>query len=118
MTAKSTGAKIYYLRHILHDWPDDKCLLILENLKAVMAPNSVILIDEMVLPNTGTHWQAAQMDMIMMINLAARERSEKEWYALLDHAGLQLKNIWTYPSVQHAVIEAVLPERKRRTSSL
>jgi len=84
-----------------------------------MAPNSVILIDEMVLPNTGTHWQAAQMDMIMMINLAARERNEKEWNALLDDAGLQLKNIWTYDSsIQHAVIEVVLPERRRRTSNL
>ncbi len=84
-----------------------------------MAPNSVILIDEMVLPNTGTHWQAAQMDMIMMINLAARERSEKEWNGLLDNAGLQLKNIWTYdPSIQHAVIEVVLPERRRRTSNI
>lgn len=84
-----------------------------------MAPNSVILIDEMVLPNSGTHWQAAQLDMIMMINLAAKERSNKEWNVLLDDAGLQLKNIWTYdPSIHHAVIEVVLPERKRRTSNL
>lgn len=84
-----------------------------------MAPNSVILIDEMVLPNSGTHWQAAQLDMIMMINLAAKERSNKEWNLLLNDAGLQLKNIWTYdPSTHHAVIEVVLPERKRRTSNL
>ncbi|KAI4241941.1 MAG: hypothetical protein L6R42_011153, partial [Xanthoria sp. 1 TBL-2021] len=31
-----TGAKIYYLRHVLHDWPDHKCQEILKHVKDAM----------------------------------------------------------------------------------
>ena len=48
------GARAYYIRNVLHDWPDEKCKLILENIKSAMTSESVVLIDEMVIPNLGT----------------------------------------------------------------
>ena len=44
-----TGARIYYLRHILHDYLDEKCLMILQNTAAIMDEKSLISIDEMIL---------------------------------------------------------------------
>ena len=84
-----------------------------------MAPNSVILIDEMVIPKTGAHFHTTQMDMIMMMNFAAVERTEGEFRALIEEAGLWMNNVYIYDeSARHAVVEAVLPRRGRRGSHL
>ena len=63
---------------------------------AAMSEDSVILIDDMVLPETGSLWRATQMDITMMTGLAALERSEKQWWALLDSVGLEIRKIWKY----------------------
>lgn len=102
------GAKFYYLRNILHDYPDDKCIAILRNLASAMDEDSRILIDDMVLPNTGVHWQAAQLDLTMMAALGSVERTEEQWYALMKSAKLRILQIHTYTtSLQDSVIVAV-----------
>lgn len=106
------GAKFYYMRNILHDYPDDKCHAILRNTIDALAEDSLILIDDMVLPNEGAHWQAAQLDMMMMTTLASRERTEEQWYKLLEGAGLKINRIYTYTSsLKDGVIEAVPASR-------
>lgn len=102
------GARFYYLRQILHDWPDDKCIEILKHLAAASGPESQILIDEMVLPDSGVPWEAATVDLTMMASLGSRERTLKEWHALLDQAGLKALHIYTYqPRRQDSIIQAV-----------
>ncbi|KAI3390763.1 hypothetical protein diail_8686, partial [Diaporthe ilicicola] len=44
------GARAYYMRKILHSFADENCLKILTNIKAGLTEQSVILIDETVLP--------------------------------------------------------------------
>lgn len=96
------------MRNILHDYPDEKCLIILKHLKDAMGPHSAILIDEMVIPETGAHWHATQIDMVMMTVLASTERSQEQWHALLASAGLTAKNIVKYTvSLEDSVIVAV-----------
>lgn len=103
-----TGAKIYYMRNIIHDYPEEKAILILKNTIAALGPDSVILIDDMVLPDSGVHWQATQIDMIMMTSLASQERTREQWYALLGKAGLKVNKIYTYTtSLQDSIIEVV-----------
>ncbi|KAL4894319.1 S-adenosyl-L-methionine-dependent methyltransferase [Aspergillus ambiguus] len=102
------GAKFYYLRNICHDWPDHKCLEILKNIVDVMAPDSYILIDDMVLSNVGVHWQQAQLDMLMMAALGARERTQEQWNKLLQSAGLKINKVYTYTeSLKDSIIEAI-----------
>ncbi|KAI1256124.1 hypothetical protein MGN70_002285 [Eutypa lata] len=97
-------ARFYYL----HDWPDEKCIVILEHLVAALGPLSQILIDEMVLPDTGVPWEAAAIDLTMMASLGSRERTVKEWYGLLEAAGLRVVNIYTYvPRRQDSIIQVV-----------
>ncbi|KAM0319817.1 hypothetical protein ACHAO8_000859 [Botrytis cinerea] len=103
-----TGAKYYYMRNILHDYSDEKCRIILKHLKDAMGPDSAILIDEMVIPETGAHWHATQIDLVMMTALASTERTEGEWHALLVSAGLQAKKIVKYTdSLGDSIIVAV-----------
>ena len=63
------GASIYYLRNILHDYPDEKCLAILANISAAMDETSVICVDEMILSDFNPYYQAAEMDLLMMLTL-------------------------------------------------
>lgn len=84
------------MRNVLHDYPDDKCITILKNTFSAMNGNSQLLIDEMVVPAKGAHPQATQYDMAMMACLAAIERSEKQWHALLNAARMRLVKIETY----------------------
>ncbi|KAJ5669145.1 S-adenosyl-L-methionine-dependent methyltransferase [Penicillium macrosclerotiorum] len=91
-----TDAKFYYLRRIMHDWPDRECSNILRNIASAMSAESRILIDEVVLPDTGAHWQATMADITMMIGLGGKERTAQQWQALADLSGLQIELIHTY----------------------
>ncbi|KAJ5721361.1 S-adenosyl-L-methionine-dependent methyltransferase [Penicillium malachiteum] len=91
-----TDAKFYYLRRIMHDWPDKEAAVILGNISSVMSSDSRILIDEVVLPDTGAHWQATMADLSMMIAFGGKERSTQQWYSLVDLVGLRVEQIHTY----------------------
>jgi hypothetical protein len=71
-------------------------VVILKNLISALGPDSRILIDEMVFPNEKVHWQATASDLIMMSALASKERTDEQWRALLDTAGLQILKIFKY----------------------
>ncbi|EMR64685.1 hypothetical protein MGN70_008615 [Eutypa lata] len=104
------GARAYYLRNILHDFPNQKCIEILQNLRAGMTEESVVLIDEMVLPECGAPWRATQLDMSMITCLAATERSEVEWRALIDEAGFKIVKIWTYTQQLRDSVIVTIPK--------
>lgn len=58
------GARVYHLRNIMHDWPDQHCKAILERIIEVMEKGySKIIINEMVMPNTGINLIATQVDV-------------------------------------------------------
>lgn len=102
------GAKFYYMRQVLHDWPDEDCVVILKQLIAALGPDSRILIDEMVLPDAGVPWEATAIDLTMMASHGARERTSKEWITLLENAGLRIVRVDTYMPRRHdSIIQAV-----------
>lgn len=101
------GAKLYYLRHVLHDWPDAECIRILRNVIPVMGPDSCLIIDEVVLPETAVPWQAAFMDLLMMNNLAGVERTRAEWESLMEQAGLKIVEVHQYDPKMQSVIVTV-----------
>ncbi|KAK7744784.1 hypothetical protein SLS62_010017 [Diatrype stigma] len=108
LTNPDIGARVYYLRNILHDWPNHKCIKILENIKAAMAEYSVVLIDEMALPERNVPWRAAQQDLEMMACLAATERSECEWESLVNRVGLEVQSIRKYTEDFDSIIIVTL----------
>ena len=106
----TAGAKFYYLRTVLHDYPDDKCIMILKNLIPAMDKDSRILIDEMVLPDSGVHWQVTAIDFMMMAALGSQERTKDQWYVLMEKAGLRILEIHTYNSWLHNSVMVVEPK--------
>ena len=72
-----------------------------------MGHQSILLIDELVLPNKGASLMAAQMDITMMATLASVERTEAQWRELLGKAGLKILGIHRYDlEMGFGVIEA------------
>ncbi|KAK3679514.1 hypothetical protein LTR78_001075 [Recurvomyces mirabilis] len=103
------GAKAYYLKMILHDWPDSACHDILSNLKpALKAGYSKILINETVIPDKGAEWYATGLDLLMMVTHSAHERREREWKALVKGAGLKVVKIWDCGAAPEKLIEVEL----------
>ncbi|RDW78960.1 uncharacterized protein DSM5745_05812 [Aspergillus mulundensis] len=88
------GARIYYLRSILHDWPDATCLKILRNIIPAMSPSSRLILVEFVLPDTHTPLFQAALDVQMMCLGAGGERSRAQWEMLLGEAGLEIQGVW------------------------
>ncbi|OQE06781.1 hypothetical protein PENVUL_c016G08296 [Penicillium vulpinum] len=103
------GARVYYLHSILHNWNDEKCRQILAQLAAAMAPSySVLLIHDNVIPDMGAHWEATAMDIMMMVNVAAKERTRDQWSALLESEGLTVGGIWTLGTGVESLVECRL----------
>jgi demethylsterigmatocystin 6-O-methyltransferase len=61
-----------------------------------MTASSTLLIDEVVIPEKGAHWMVMQRDLTMMALFNAAERSEMQWRALLQQAGLRIEEIQCY----------------------
>ncbi|KAE8421867.1 O-methyltransferase-domain-containing protein [Aspergillus pseudocaelatus] len=90
------GAKFYYLRRILHAYPDSQGIQILRNLRTAMAHDSQILIDEMVLSETNVPWQATLADLSLMVSMGGKERSKKQWEMLAEQSDLRVAEFHTY----------------------
>lgn len=100
------GARAYYMHSVLHDWPDEVALKILERVKEAMKPGySKLLINENVLPPTGAQWEATALDIMMLTLLASRERTQANWESLLQKAGLKIVKIWTVANGVESLIE-------------
>jgi hypothetical protein len=103
------GARAYALHSILHDWSDEDGIKILQNLKPALKPNySRVLLNEIVLSEEHPTIAATSMDMMMLAHFAVRERTQAEWTAIVEKAGLTLLGIYSYPGVAESVIEAEL----------
>lgn len=73
---------------------------------------SKLLISELVLPQNGTALFPASLDIQMMGLHAGMERSETQWYELLDSEGLEIVKIWQLMPGGESVIEATLKKAK------
>jgi demethylsterigmatocystin 6-O-methyltransferase len=105
----NTGARTYYLRNILHDYPDEKALVILQNTMVAMGPESVILIDDIIIPDKGAHPHATEQDMVMLTTLASIERTQKQWDSLLSSADLRVLQRSVYLEETGDSLQIVVP---------
>jgi len=105
------GARAYYLHHILHDWPDERCVEIVSQIKDAMKPGySRLLINEHVIPAIGASWEATYLDLYMGVLFGARERTEEDWRALLqDKCGLSIVKVWNPGNGVEGIIECEVP---------
>ena len=104
------GAKFYYMRHVLHDWSDEECVKILSNIIPAMGPESLIVIEELVLPETNMPWQVAMMDILMNASLGGVERTREDWEKLMHRAGLSIVKVHIYDDVKYNGVITAVPK--------
>jgi cyclopropane fatty-acyl-phospholipid synthase-like methyltransferase len=80
----------YLLVNILHDWEDETCRLILENLARVMNTGSRLLIVEYLIEPGQEFSVAKLLDIEVLVMGGGRERTVEEYKALLSSAGIKL----------------------------
>lgn len=91
-------ADIYILKHIIHDWYDDKCKAILGNIRESMPDSArVLLIDAVIPPGNFPH-PGKVLDLEMLISPGGKERTESEFDALLAASGFKMTRIVPTPS--------------------
>lgn len=75
----------------------------------MVAGQSVLLIDELVLPEKQAPLRESQLDIEMFTHLSGAERTENEWRKLLCDAGFEVKRVRRYGDDRHdGLIEAIL----------
>lgn len=103
------NADAYFLRMILHDWPDERCLCILRGLVPALKPGARILINDRCVPSSEgmSNYETRQtrycsshimlyygitltgyrcQDLAMLAVFNSKERSEAEWRGLVARA--------------------------------
>ena len=93
----------------MHDYSDETCRHILQQIKPAMWPKSKILFNELIVPNQGAHWLTSSLDLGIMTCIAARERTEGEFRELFASVGLEIAGMWKHPEGYDSVMEVILP---------
>jgi hypothetical protein len=100
------GGDVYLLSWILHDWDDTRARQILESCRRAIAADGRLLVIESCVPPGNEPHPAKSLDLIMLVALGGRERSEIEYGDLLASAGFRLTRVVSTGSPM-SVLEAV-----------
>ncbi len=108
------GGDAYLLKHVIHDWDDERAAVILRNCCRAMPAGGKLLIVEGVYPprvdQSLESRGAAANDVNMLVNTGGRQRSATEFRSLYEAAGLTLTRI-VPTQARVCVIEGVVPTR-------
>jgi hypothetical protein len=105
------GADIYMLKHVLHGLTDEKAVAMLRHCRDAVPVAGRLLVIEFVLPDV-VSGPAPELvgrfmsDLNMMTVTGGRERSEREWQALLEEAGFTLARNVPVPELDVSILEA------------
>src|SRR5436190_4145085 len=91
--AVPSGGDAYIMKHIIHDWDDDKAALILSNIRKVLPKDGRVILIEAVIPPGNEPGMGKILDLEMLVMPGGRERTEQEFRALFDRAGFNLTRI-------------------------
>ena len=100
------GADAYIMKHIIHDWPDDRCLQLLKACRKGVNPGGKLLVVDDVIQPGNDFSPGKLLDLQMLIFPSGCERTEKQFRDLFAAANWRLTRIIpTASSV--SIVEAV-----------
>ena len=88
-----SGVDAFLMRHIIHDWDDDKATTILRNCHRGLNANGRVLIVESVIEPGNEPSFAKLLDLTMMVLPGGKERTAVEYQRLLEASGFELTQI-------------------------
>jgi len=103
---------IVVLKHIIHDWDDDHCVLTLKNATVSLKENGRIVGIDAVLPKLGDSSDIATkvMDVNMLVAVTGKERREDQWREIYEKAGLVLEKVVQLK--EHDAMSLVIAKKK------
>ena len=93
--AVPSGGDAYIMKQIIHDWPDDRAVVILRNIHRALAnqPNGRVILLESII-QTGDQLDFGKLiDIEMLLLPGGRERTEAEFRRLFELAGFKLARV-------------------------
>jgi hypothetical protein len=100
------GPVAYFMRHIIHDWDDERSLTILRNCHRAMPADARLLLVESVIPPGNEPFAGKFLDLVMLLIPGGKERTADEYRTLFAQAGFELTQI-VPTSSEVSIIEAV-----------
>jgi len=94
------GGDFYILSLILHNWPEQEAMAILERCRSAIKRDGRLIVLDQIVPDGVP--PASMSDLNMLVNCGALERTEGEWRALLAHSGFRVVRIAQTPSYLEA----------------
>lgn len=85
-----SGGDVYLMKSVLHNWPDDAAVRILQACRSAMADGARLVVAERVVPEGNAASEAKLFDINMMVTVGGQERTLDEYRALMRTAGLRL----------------------------
>lgn len=94
------------MKHIIHDWDDERSLKILRNCRAALPENGKLLIVEMVIPEPNQASIGHLLDLQMLVFMNSHERTEAQYDDLFRQCGFKLAHV--HPTASpFSIIEAI-----------
>lgn len=104
-TTQNVVADVYFMKAILHDWPDKYAVKILQGLVAAMKPGSRIILCEAVAPSgkeahlipLPVQRLISAVDLQMLVAFNSKERTLDNWKSLVAKTDnrLELTNVFS-----------------------
>ncbi len=83
-----TTAEVVVLARVLHDWPDDRALELLERVRRALPQGGRVFVVELLVADDGS--VGGLCDLHLLLATGGRERTAEAYAALLDRAGFDL----------------------------
>ena len=105
------GARVYFTRNVLHNWPDDQAKKILMNLRPAVRPAySKVLLHENMIADSQSSALSTSVDLMMMTLCGSSSRSESHWRRLCLSAGFEVIKIWHHHAGLQPIMELEMIE--------
>lgn len=87
------GGDAYMMKHIVHDWDDERAAAILKNCRRAMNDGGRLVVIDQVIPEGNEPALGKFTDLIMLTMVGGRERTLEEFKSLFASAGFELTRI-------------------------
>jgi hypothetical protein len=91
--AEVPAADAYIMKHIIHDWDDERSIKILKTIHQAMKGDGKVLLAEMVIPEGNEPHPGKMLDLEMLTSPGGLERTADEYARLFEQSGFKLNRI-------------------------
>ena len=87
------GCRAYLMKHVIHDWDDDRARNILANCRRAVPEDGALLLVEWSLADGNAPSAGKFADIVMLLMTGGKERTVAEYRDLLSQAGFRLNQV-------------------------